>query len=207
MKSVLILLSNGFEMYEASVFTDVLGWADAFGDERIRVVTAGLHGELTTAFGLRVLPGSLVEALDLDGFDALAMPGGFGTAGFYEDAFAEDFLAVARHFHEREKPIASVCVASLSLGRSGILAGRRATTYLLEARKRDLLAGMGALVQDEPLVRDGHLITSSSPGDALDVAFLLLAMLTSQSNAERIRGLMGAARPGGSPQGTGNRGG
>lgn len=195
MKNVLLLLANGFEAYEAAVFTDVLGWADAFCDERITVTAAGLHEELRCAFGLTVRPDALVADLDLRAFDALAMPGGFGTAGFYEDAFSEEFLAAIRHFHEREKPVASVCVASLSLGKSGILTGRPATTYLLEERKKELLASMGALVQESPLVRDGHIITSSAPGNALGVAFLLLRMLTSEGNETRIRALMGMDAP------------
>jgi protein deglycase len=195
MKTVLIVLANGFEAYEASAFTDVLGWADAFGDEPIRVVTAGLHRELRCTFGFRVLPEALAKDLYLDGFDALAVPGGFGTAGFYEDAFSEEFLDVIRHFHGQAKPVASVCVASLSLGKSGILRGRPATTYLLEDRKKDQLAGMGALVQEREIVVDGTVITSSAPGNALDVAFLLLEMLTSKANADRIRTLMGVARP------------
>jgi protein deglycase len=195
MKSVLILLANGFEAYEAAVFTDVLGWADAFGDERIRTVAAGLHRELRCAFGPGVVADALIPDLDLDAFDALAMPGGFGKAGFYEDAFSEGFLDVIRSFHARGKPIASVCVASLSLGRSGILAGRPATTYLLEERKKAELVRMGAILQEQGVVADGTVITSSAPGNALDVAFLLLSMLTSEDNAARIHTLMGMDGP------------
>ncbi|HQI01479.1 MAG TPA: DJ-1/PfpI family protein [Deltaproteobacteria bacterium] len=191
MKNVLILLADGFEAYEASAFTDVLGWADSFGDTRLRVTTAGLHPVLTCTFGFKVMPEDLVRDLDLEAFDALAIPGGFGTAGFYEDAFSEDFLAVIRHFDERKKPIASICVASLSLGRSGVLSGRSATTYLLEERKKEQLAAMGATVEDKPIVRDGNIITSSSPGTAVETAFLLLETLTSTGNARHIRRLMG----------------
>lgn len=191
MKKVLILLANGFEVYEASVFTDVLGWADSFGDQPLRAVTAGLSPVLGCTFGLRVMPESLVSDLELDTFDALAVPGGFGTAGFYEDAFSEEFLNVIRFFNDRGKPIASVCVAALSLGKSGILKGRPATTYRLERRKKEQLARMGAHVQDEPIVQDGNVITSSSPGNAIDVAFLLLTMLTSPENTAHVRKLMG----------------
>lgn len=195
MKNVLILLAQGFEAYEGAAFTDVLGWADAFGNERIRTVAVGLHREVTCAFGLRVRTDALLGELDLDPFDALAIPGGFGKAGFYRDAFSEEFLGAITRFHERRKPIASVCVASLSLGKSGILKGRPATTYLQEERKKEQLARMGALVQEQEIVVDGHLITSSAPGNAIDVAFLLLGMLTSEENAARVRSLMGMKGP------------
>lgn len=191
MKKVLILLANGFEAYEASAFTDVLGWADTFGDQPISMVTAGLHQVLGCTFGLRVMPNELVHNLDLDTFDALAIPGGFGTAGFYEDAFSEEFLDVIRSFDEKKKPIASICVASLSLGKSGILKGRRATTYHLDTRKKEQLAWMGAEVQADMLVQDGNVITSTSPGTAMEVAFLLLSLLSSPENTDHIKKLMG----------------
>jgi 4-methyl-5(b-hydroxyethyl)-thiazole monophosphate biosynthesis len=190
-KDVLLLLANGFEVYEAAAFIDVLGWAHTFGSDRIRVVTAGLHPELTCTFGYQSIPAVLVSELDPDGFDALAIPGGFGTAGFYEDAFSNDFLEVVRAFAKRGKPIAAVCVASLCLGRCGALKGRSATTYHLEKRKKMQLAGMGALVEDRRIVRDGNLITSTSPGTAVETAFLLLEILTSRQNAEHLRRLMG----------------
>jgi 4-methyl-5(b-hydroxyethyl)-thiazole monophosphate biosynthesis len=82
-------------------------------------------------------------------------------------------------------------VASLCLGRCGALKGRSATTYHLEKRKKMQLAGMGALVEDRRIVRDGNLITSTSPGTAVETAFLLLEILTSRQNAEHLRRLMG----------------
>ncbi len=63
---MLILHANGFEAYEVSVFTDVLGWAVTFGSQPIRIVTAGLHQTLKRTFGFRAMPDSLVEDLGLD---------------------------------------------------------------------------------------------------------------------------------------------
>jgi len=47
---------------------------------------------------------------------------------------------------------------------------------------------MGAKVVDEPPVRDGNTIASTSPATAVDVAFALLEILTSRENAVKIRG-------------------
>jgi 4-methyl-5(b-hydroxyethyl)-thiazole monophosphate biosynthesis len=66
----------------------------------------------------------LINGLDLNSFDALAVPGG---AGFFIDAYEKEFLALIQHFHNADKPVASVCVASLSLRKAGIMNGRRAT--------------------------------------------------------------------------------
>lgn len=194
MKNVLILLSNGFEVLEAAAFIDVLGWANLFGPEKIEAVTAGFHEKLRCTFGFQVLPEAQVADLDVDAFDALAIPGGFQKAGFYEDAYSEAFLELIRRFDRDGKPIAAVCVGALPLARSGILAGRPATTYhLQDGMRRRQLAEMGAQVLDRPVVRDKNVITSTGPATATDVAFLLLEALTTAETANRIRHLMGFA--------------
>lgn len=195
-KKVLLLLAEGFEPLEAAGFTDVLGWANIDGDEPIELVSAGLRPRLRATFGFSVIPDALVSDLDLDSFDALAVPGGFDGAGFYQDALSEEFLAVIRHFEARGKIVASVCVASLALGAAGILHGRRATTYHQVGGKRKAqLEGYGAKFIDEAIVIDGKLMTSTGPGTAVEVAFALLRDLTSRTVADRIRQLMRVPRP------------
>ena len=53
------------------------------------------------------------------------------------------------------------------------------------------LAEYGVRAAVERIVVDEHIITSSNPGTAMDVAFLLLEMLTSKDNTEKVRDLMG----------------
>lgn len=192
MKKVLLLLADGFEAVEASVFTDVLGWNKWEGDGSTEVITVGLREQLSCTWNFIVSPEKTLDEIRLDEFDALAIPGGFEEAGFYEDAFSEPFLEVIRFFHEKQKPIASICVASLALGKSGILEGRNATTYNHPTSiRKEQLKNFGAYVKDGRIVRDGHIITSSNPGTAFDVSFLLLEMLTSKENVEQVKDLMG----------------
>ena len=191
-KKVLLFLANGFEAYEASVFTDVLGWSKAFGDIPVEVTTTGRHRELKCTWNLIVIPEIQIGEVNTKDYDALAIPGGFEKAGFYEDAYHEDFLTLIRTFNEEKRIIASVCVGALPLGKSGILKGRKATTYhLLNGMRRKQLAEFGADVLDRHVVVDGNIITSSSPATALDVAMTLLEMLTSQKNCEKVKKLMG----------------
>jgi len=192
MKKILLLLANGFEAVEASVFTDVLGWNKWEGDGTTEVVTVGLHAQLQCTWNFKVTPEKLLHEIDLAEFDALAIPGGFEEAGFYEDAFCEEFQAVVRHFDVQKKPIATICVASLILGHSGILHNRQATTYNHPTSKRlGQLESYGAAIVNERIVQTEHLITSSNPGTAFDVAFRLLETLTSTTNTARVRDLMG----------------
>jgi len=192
MKKILLLLANGFEAYEASVFTDVLGWNLLEGDHSTQLVTCGRRPELTCTWNFRVLPEIRLADVVPDEFDALAIPGGFEEAGFYEDAFSEDFLSLIRAFDQADKVIASICVGALPVGRSGILNGRKGTTYHLNnGHRQQQLAEYGVEVINRPIVVDRNIITSSSPATALDVAFLLLEKLTSAENCRNVRHLMG----------------
>lgn len=196
MKRVLMLLANGVEPIEMAAFTDVLGWADLLGDQRVELVNAGLRTQITTTFGLSLTPGHQLSDLDLDSFDALALPGGFEPSGFYEEALSEPFLATIRHFVEAGKTVASVCVSSLCLGAAGVLHGKNATTYhQVGGKRKSQLVETGACFVDRPVVVDGRIITSSGPGTAVEVAFLLLEQLTSAGNAALIRQKMRVATP------------
>jgi len=93
-KRVLLLLANGFEAYEASVFTDVLGWNEYEGDGTTQIVTCGMRKQLKSTWGFTVLPEIQVNTVDVSDFDALAIPGGFEEAGFYQDAYQEEFLSL-----------------------------------------------------------------------------------------------------------------
>lgn len=192
MKHILLLLCKGVEIYEAAAFYDALGWSGAYGTEAVEVITAGLQAEVRGTFGIKIIPDKLLADINLDEFDALAVPGGFEIYGYYEEAYSEPVVHLIRHFEERGKPIASICVGALPLGNSGILKGRRATTYHLRGGvRRQQLASFGVNVVDKPIVSDGNVITSTSPATAMEVAFELLARLTGTENAEHIREMMG----------------
>lgn len=195
-KNVLMLLANGFELLEAAAFTDVLGWADADGAERITLLTAGLTTPVRTTFGFAAVPGALTGDLDLAGFDALVIPGGFASAGFFDEALSPPFLDVIRAFAGRDAPVAAVCVSSLALAAAGLLAGRAATTYHQAGGKRRAeLEAHGVRFVDAAIVTDGAFITSTGPGTAIEVALALLASLTTPENAAHVRARMRIPMP------------
>lgn len=192
MKKILLLLANGFEAYEASVFTDVLGWNRLEGDGTTHLVTCGMHKKLNCTWNLTVIPELLTSEVDVAMFDALAIPGGFEEAGFYEDAYHDEFLSIIQKFDQAGKLIASICVGALPVGKSGVLYHRKGTTYHLnQGCRQQQLAAFGVDIVNQPIVIDGNIITSSSPATALDVAFKLLELLTSSANCLRIKHLMG----------------
>lgn len=191
MKKVLLLLANGFEAVEASVFTDVLGWNKTDGDGTTDLITAGMGERLKCTFNFTVIPEIQVSEVKVDEFDALAIPGGFEEAGFYEDAYSDEFLNIIREFDRAGKIIASICVGALPIGKSGVLKGRCGTTYNLGIRQEQL-SEFGVKVQPrEPIVIDKNIITSYNPSTAFSVAFRLLEMLTSKENCNKVKKLMG----------------
>jgi len=191
MKNVLLLLANGFETYEASVFIDVIGWNLVDGDGTTQLFTGGISKEIKSSFNQRFIVDYTLDEIDIDNFDALAIPGGFEEYDFYNDAYNESFLQIIRAFHDKGKTIASICVASLALGKSGILTNKQATTYNQKPIRQETLRSYGANVVNEPIVVDEGIISSWNPSTAIDVALLLLEILTSAQNASYIRKIMG----------------
>jgi 4-methyl-5(b-hydroxyethyl)-thiazole monophosphate biosynthesis len=189
---VLVLLAKGFETMEFSVFIDVLGWARNDYGSDIGVDTCGFQKEVVSTFHVPVIVDKLITEINVKDYDALAIPGGFEEYGFYEDAYSEPFLQLIREFDAQNKLIASVCVGALPLGKSGILTGRRATTYHLRGGYRQQqLREFGVNVINEPIVTDRNIITSYCPQTAPGVAFALLEKLTSTEFTDTVKRAMG----------------
>jgi 4-methyl-5(b-hydroxyethyl)-thiazole monophosphate biosynthesis len=191
MKKVLLLLPEGFETFEASVFIDVIGWNLVDGDHSTELFTCGLKKEVNSTFNQRFIVDYLVSEIDVNSFDALALPGGFEEYDFYREAYDERSLDLIRRFKAANKIIASICVGALVLGKSGVLTGKNGTTYNKKPIRHETLRGFGVNVLNEPIVVDDNIITSWNPSTAIDVALLLLEMLTSKQNADYIRDIMG----------------
>jgi len=191
MKKVLLLLASGFETIEASAFIDVIGWNQVDGDGTTQLFSCGLRREIKSSFNQRFVVDYLVDQINSQDFDALAIPGGFEEFGYYKDAYDDDFLSLIRMFNAQSKIIASVCAGALPIARSGVLTNRRATTYNKRPVRQEELASYEVNVINEPIVTDCNVITSWNPSTATDVAFLLLERLTSKNQSNFIREIMG----------------
>lgn len=191
---VLLFCASGFEMMEFAPFIDVFGWAQNDYGYDVQVETCGLQRQVASAFGVPVVVDKLLNEARPADYQALALPGGFEEFGFYEEAYNAEFQELVREFARQGKPIAAVCVGALPLGKSGILTGRRATTYHLRGgHRQEQLREFGAAVVNERVVTDGNLITSYCPETAPDVAFALLEVLLGREKAAVVRQDMGYA--------------
>ncbi|WP_308601154.1 DJ-1/PfpI family protein [uncultured Dysgonomonas sp.] len=190
---VLLLCLKAFETMEFSVFIDIMGWARDEEKVNIKVVTCGFNKTVISTFGVPIIMDTLMDDVDVNDYDALAIPGGFQEYGFREEAFDIKTLELIRKFNSQNKPIASICVAAFALAKSGILNGKRATTYHLlnGARQKELALYEGTIVINEPIVIDGNIITSYNPQTASGVAFKLLEILSNTEKVDSIKRMMG----------------
>lgn len=189
---VLLFCTNGFETMEFSVFVDVIGWArNDFGYD-VQLETCGFNKKVISTFGVPIIVDKLIEEISVEDYDGLAIPGGFEEFGFYKEAFDDKLLNLIREFNQQNKIIATICVGALPLGKSGVLNGRKATTYHLKgAYRQKQLAELGAIVINERIVVDRNIITSYCPETAPEVAFELLRQLIGSDGMAEVKHAMG----------------
>lgn len=189
---ILLFCAKGFETMEFSVFVDVMGWARNDYNCPVEVETCGFTKTVFSAFCIPIITNRTIDEISVDNYDALAIPGGFEEFGFYEEAYHPALSKLIQEFDRAGKPIASVCVAALALGKSGILKNRKATTYHLNnARRQKQLAEYGVHVVNERIVTDHNVITSYCPETAPDVAFELLGILCGKEQMNVVKCAMG----------------
>jgi 4-methyl-5(b-hydroxyethyl)-thiazole monophosphate biosynthesis len=188
----LLFVPKGFEILEFSALFDVLAWADKEFGYNTKVVTCGFQRHVASTFGVSLAVDVAADKINLDEYSALAIPGGFAEYGYYEDVYSSSFLEIIRAFYNKNKIIASICVGALPVGKSGVLAGKRATTYFQkDGYRQKELAAFGVDVINERIVVDENIITSNCPETALDVAFKLLEMLTDHEKTQNVKNAMG----------------
>lgn len=190
---ILLFCNKGFETMEFSPFVDILGWARNDYSLDVEVVTCGFTKTVRSTFGIPVTVDKTFAELDVDEYEALAIPGGFEEYGFYEEAYDERFLGLIREFDRRHKTIASICVGALPIGKSGVLQDRKATTYHLKNgyRQKQLEEFGVQVMADQRIVVADNIITSFCPETAADVGFALLARLVGEEKAGVVRRAMG----------------
>lgn len=191
-KHVLVFLAKAFETMEFSAFIDILGWARVDYGHNLFVATCGFTEKVISTFNVPVMVDKIISEINVDEYDALAIPGGFREFGFYEEAYDERLLKLIREFNAKDKIIATVCTGAFPVAKSGVLKNRKATTYhLKDGSIQKKLEAFGVNVVNERIVVDGNIITSYCPETAANVAFELLKMLTSEDEMVVIKKAMG----------------
>jgi protease I len=101
-----------------------------------------------------------IEEVSPDDFDALMIPGGVGNPDQLRGD--ENVVSFVRDFGRAGKPMAVICHGPWVLVESGVVRGRRVTSWpTLETDIRNA----GGEWTDEEVVVDGNLVTSRKPDD------------------------------------------
>jgi protease I len=101
-----------------------------------------------------------VEEASPDDYDALMIPGGVGNPDLLRGD--ENAVSFARGFHEAGKPMAVICHGPWMLVETGIVRGKRVTSW--PTLQTDIRNAGGEWV-DEEVVVDGNVVTSRKPDD------------------------------------------
>lgn len=194
MKKILVLISQGSELLEIAPFTDIFGWNNIVGCEKILLETCSLHFTIQTTWNLQITPeiNLMTTKIDVNDYCALVVPGGFGYRGYFNDMKNPLFSHIIQQFFKNNKIIIGICTGVIPLGEAGILKNQKATTYLYDnERYFKQLSEYGAIPIKKPIVINDNLITVSGPKNAIEIAFYLLEILTSSENTNYVKYNMG----------------
>jgi len=92
-------------------------------------------------------------------YDAIIIPGGYAPDLMRRNPA---MVQLVTRIYQQGKVVAAICHAGWMLASSGIAQGKRLTSV---SSIKDDLVNAGAIWIDEPVVRDGKLITSRRPPD------------------------------------------
>ena len=174
MSNVLVPLAQGCEEIEAVTIIDILRRAG------ISVVSAGLDAQPVRASrGTVLIPDTTLEEALKQSYDMVVLPGGQpGSNNLKADTRIIGFL---QDMAQQNKYIAAICAAPSVLAAAGLLDWKRATSFpgALDAYSK-------VQQQTSALVEDGQLITSRSPGTAMDFALILVERLTNNTKRQEV---------------------
>lgn len=156
-KKIAIVITDMFEDVE---YTDPV---KAFKDAGHEVVTierkkgnkvTGKNNQASVMIDL-----GIDDVLPTD-FDALFIPGGFSPDQLRAD---DRFVAFAKHFMDKKKPVFAICHGPQLLITAKTLEGRKATGY--RSIKVDMENAGANYVDEEVAVCQNQLVTSRQPDD------------------------------------------
>lgn len=151
-KAVMIIAEKDFRDEELLQPKEIL---EKNGIE-VKVASTTLK-EAKGVLGAKVKPDILVSDIKINDFDAVIFVGGAGSSQYWDDPVAHK---LAQGAVNKDKIIAAICIAPVTLAKAGLLKGKRATVWSSESGQ---LESAGADYTGEPVEKDGKIITAAGP--------------------------------------------
>lgn len=154
-RRIALLIEQDFEDAEV---TEPLKAMKAAG-AKVLVVGSGSAKTYKGKHGTEINADVSIDEVRVDEFDAIIVPGGYAPDRMRLYAPMVDLV---RKANEKGKLLAAVCHGPQLLISADVVRGRRVTSWQSIAVD---LKNAGAIWVDEPVVKDGNLITSRKPAD------------------------------------------
>jgi len=146
----------------------------------VGVVTAGLDDKPVRASrGMVLVPDTTLDQALKQEYDMVVLPGGLpGADHLNNDPRIRSLLT---RMAASDRFTAAICAAPKVLASTGLLKGRRATSFpgVLDAFEE-------LDYSSDPVVRDGKVITSRGPGTAMDFALELVEILAGREKRHQV---------------------
>ena len=169
MKSVVVILADGFEELEAVSVIDILRRA------QVKVEVMGLsRQQITGSRGITIVCDDSFDYYGARDFDGVVMVGGMQNAIALSQE--DSILKLIKEYDAQGKMIAGICATpALVFSEAGVLARRRATCYPSDS----LVAHMDCIFEDSSCVVDGNeaIIKWKEISRALCASFLVVPPL------------------------------
>lgn len=175
MSKIGIFMADGCEEIEGLTVVDIVRRAGI----EIEMISINGKKEIAGAHGITFLADAGKDAVDFSSLDGIVLPGGMpGTTNLGAD---ETVDKVIREFAAGGRLVAAICAAPSVLGQAGILNGKHATSYPGFETKLT-----GAAASQDPVVRDGNVITSRGMGTAIAFALEIVSYFTDKKTADKL---------------------
>ncbi len=159
----LIIAHNGFQPIEYGVTKKILN-AEGYS---VLTVSNKPGTATSTIAAVSAKVDVPLSKLKLDTIDGLFLIGG---SGCLENLDTPEMHEILRRFHETEKPLGAICIATRILARADILTGMRATGWDEDHELGAIFKEHGVNYIRETCVVDHTIITATDPKAAQEFA-------------------------------------
>lgn len=152
--------------------------ADKFEDLELyvpvfRLIEAGWHVDIAApeqgkiggeSNWYYIVANKTIDEIDPEEYDLLVIPGGSPNGAPTTIRKNKKAQEIAKSFFAKQKPVAAICHGPWLLAEADLVRGRKLTSFWGDGVPEDIMKAGGEWV-DEPVVRDGNLVTSRWPMD------------------------------------------
>ena len=169
-KKIIQLVSTDFEDLE--LWYPVLRLREE--GATVHIVGENANEAYIGKYGVPIVSEFAFKDIDPEDYDAILVPGGWSPDKLRR---YEEVIAMVQSMDNRKKPIGQICHAGWVLISAKILKGVKVTST---PGIKDDMENAGATWINEPVVTDGHIVSSRRPPDLPDYMREFIEVMTKQ---------------------------